>query len=1518
MATFQDAFISYSRAESKTFVVSLKEQLRAAGFLQVWLDQDDIPSATAWQQRIDDAIERSHNFIYVISPGAIASPYCRIELALAIKYGKRIIPLMHVRVPDYTEWQQQDPEGCATIRQLNWIFFHEGQDDAEQSFQKLCRLLRYCDEKTGQEQPQIKDFVHQHTALLAQALTWDRHHRQNRYLLVGTERQTAETWLQTRFEDSEPLPCTPTDLQCEFITESTKNANNLMTQVFLCHSEEDRDAAEQIRRSLLHRGITVWNYRTDIQTSQDYNTAISRGIEEADNILFLLSPHSAQSAYCQHELQQALDWHKRVIVVLAASTSPELVPESLQSLQYIDLTDNTQEADYLADESQLLKLLSTDAVYHTEHKTWLVQALKWQRQQQNPTLLLRGYNLRRAENWLKVAHSHPHPPTALHDQFIAESLRQPPDPSLDVFISYSRVDSDFARRLNDALQMQNKRTWFDQESIATGTDFQQEIYRGIESSDVFLFVLSPQSVNSPFCADEVEYAHSLNKRMVTVLHRPIDTADLHPVLAKLQWLDFREHDGDFQANFQDLLRTLDTDREHMETHTRLLLRAGEWDRKGRDESLLLRGQDLAAAENWLEAYGEVEPKPTGLQQEYIRAGRAKQEAQAAAEKKLRRGALIGAMAAVAGILVGVGSFWFAWTKQRTANASIRAADERIAEADVRVAEANTKVQEANQQAEDANQQTEEAKQDQLKAQTAAEQAAQAQQTAEARAREADGKAQSAAVAQQQAETKAQAAEVAAQNADAKAQNAEVRAREADNKTAAAEKAQQLAQTGTRLEQAGIAALNRLEFDAVGALLNALKAGKELNEIAANEGFKAISDYPAASPMLALQQVKSQVANDRLFAHKGPVNSAAFSPDGLRVVTSSEDGTVRVWQAESGVPIAVLETSPGNSFGNPVVSQDGQRAVTMEEGIARVLQVETGNHIADLGDPESLILSATFSPDGRRVITVPYDGPAQVWQVETGKLIAVLKGHGNIVRSAAFSPDGQRVVTTSDDGTARVWQVKTGKLIAVLEGHMDPVTSAVFSLDGQQVVTTSDDRTARVWQAETGAEIAVVEGLFANAAFSPDGQLVVVTPLIGLTAEVWQAETGELVAVLEGHRNIVRSAAFSPDGQRVVTTSDDRTARVWEAKTGELIAVLGHRDVVTSAGFSPDGQRVVTASGDGTARVWQVETDDPMSVLEHYDSSADAAFSGDGQRVITVSEDRRAQVWQAETGDLIATFEDLDSGIYSFRAVLSPDGQRVITVSDYMARVWQVDTEEQLAALEGAFKSAEFSPDGQRVITVSDYLAQVWQVDTEAELAAFDHEAFITSAELSPDGQRIVITSEDGTAQVWQIENRKLIASLEGHGSTIYSAKFSPNGQRIVTASEDGTARVWQVETGNPIAVLEGHDDSVYNASFSSDGQQVFTISEDGTVRVWDLKGRQLAIYNNSSNVFNPNYDIETLPELIAWGCQWLHNYLEYGQATNADRALCGLPSRPEEADDSAQFQSSLGQAAGLVAVRWPE
>ncbi|HEY9606778.1 MAG TPA: TIR domain-containing protein [Allocoleopsis sp.] len=629
MNTLFDAFISYGRADSKAFTTELHTRLVEQG-LNVWFDQNDIPLGVDFQNQIDEGIARADNFIFIISPHSVNSAYCRKEIVQALKHNKRIIPIMHVeqisretwdeRNPNRTteEWKAYKEQGLHTsyqnmhpaIGKINWINFREGIDDFETALANLLNLLR-----------KHSDYVRQHTQFLDKALEWDRHQQRSQYLLIGEDRVQAESWLRVRFKDEQP-PCEPTDLHCEFITESTKNAHNLMTQVFLCYATKERGIMEKIAKTLRREGFTIWTNRNDIQTGIRFQDEINEGIEAADNLVYLISPDSIRSKYCQDELEHAFAHNKRIISLLVKPTDLEQIPPKLSALQFIDCTGYQDTQEYRFSPDKLLNALHQDAHYYEQHKTLLVKALKWQRQNRNPSILLRGHYLQQAQAWLKIAKQRTeYLPLPLHEEFIDESSRQPPNTSLEVFISYSRTDSDFARQLNDALQSQGKTTWFDQESIAPGSDFQQEIYRGIESADNFLFVISPSSVNSPYCADEVEYAASLNKRFVTVLHRTVSPKDLHPSLASVQWIDFKKHGGDFYANFSHLIRTLDIDREHVQVHTRLLTRAMEWERQGRDDSFLLRGKDLEASQQWLERWINKEPAPTELQNEYILASR---------------------------------------------------------------------------------------------------------------------------------------------------------------------------------------------------------------------------------------------------------------------------------------------------------------------------------------------------------------------------------------------------------------------------------------------------------------------------------------------------------------------------------------------------------------------------------------------------------------------------------------------------------------------------------------------------------------------------------------------------------------------------------------------------------------------------------------------------------------------------------------------------------------------------------
>ena len=552
----------------------------------------------------------------------------------------------------------------------------------------------------------------------------------------------------------------------------------------------------------------------------------------------------------------------------------------------------------------------------------------------------------------------------------------------------------------------------------------------------------------------------------------------------------------------------------------------------------------------------------------------------------------------------------------------------------------------------------------------------------------------------------------------------------------------------------------------------------------------------------------------LSGHSAQLRSAAFSPDGTRIVTASHDKSARIWERDSG-----RET------------------------------LELVGHTASVEQAE-------FSPDGARVLTASWDKTARVWDAKTGAQILVLRGHTDQLRSAAFSPDGRRIVTGSFDNTARVWDAETGRELLTLSGHSDRVACARFSPDGRRVVTASVDKTARIWDAATGREIARLSGhtdSVLHAAFSPDGKRVV-TAAEDKTARIWDLSSARELMVLR-HAQQVNSAEFSPDGLHVVTASDDPGAHIWDVATGkELMVMKGHRAVVATAVFSPDGQQVVTASEDKTARVWSVATGPPVQILNGHRSAVESAqFSSDGRQVITASDDRTARIWDAATGREVMALVGHERGVWT--ASFSSDGARVVTASnDGTSRIWDAASGRQTTLLAGhyyAVESAQFSPDGRLAATASfDKTARIWEVASGRPIIVFrGHNDRVSGVAFSPDGRRVATASLDKTVRIWDAASGAQLLVIDGHSDPVFTAAYSPDGRRLVTASLDMTARIWDSGTGNEIMMLSGHSQVVGTAMFSSDGRRVVTASPDRTARIWDADtGQQLMVFPHPDSV----------------------------------------------------------------------
>ena len=189
----------------------------------------------------------------------------------------------------------------------------------------------------------------------------------------------------------------------------------------------------------------------------------------------------------------------------------------------------------------------------------------------------------------------------------------------DLFISYSRRDQEFVRRLHGALKDRGKDAWVDWEDIPPTAKWRDEIRAAVAASDAFGFVLTPDSLKSAICDEELQLALEQNKRIVPLLRRPPDGLAVPDELAAHNWIFFSE-DDQFATGLQTLVEALETDVERTHLHTRLLVRADEWEARGRDNSRLLRGSDLRDAEAFLDEV-DVQPEPTALQHEYVAASR---------------------------------------------------------------------------------------------------------------------------------------------------------------------------------------------------------------------------------------------------------------------------------------------------------------------------------------------------------------------------------------------------------------------------------------------------------------------------------------------------------------------------------------------------------------------------------------------------------------------------------------------------------------------------------------------------------------------------------------------------------------------------------------------------------------------------------------------------------------------------------------------------------------------------------
>ena len=287
-------------------------------------------------------------------------------------------------------------------------------------------------------------------------------------------------------------------------------------------------------------------------------------------------------------------------------------------------------------------------------------------------------------------------------------------------------------------------------------------------------------------------------------------------------------------------------------------------------------------------------------------------------------------------------------------------------------------------------------------------------------------------------------------------------------------------------------------------------------------------------------------------HTDRVTGVAHLPDGRRIITCSPDGSLRLWEIESGTQI--------------------------------------GDDWRDGGKEE--VWSIALSPNSKTVASGSRDGKVRLWDVETKKVAAKWSGHIEAAGSLCWSVDGERVVSGSNDGTIRVWDVQSGNTVLgpINTGRL-LVYAVIYSPDRTKIATGGyREHAFKIWDAETGNLLSIIghDSTVLSLAWTSDQKKLIAGAYASIS--IFDTTTWQEIAILEGHTRYVNALSLFQNDHLLASVSFDETARLWNLDTNLPVGPpLQHQAAIQGGAISADGKLLVTCCGDKNAYVWDIHT-----------------------------------------------------------------------------------------------------------------------------------------------------------------------------------------------------------------------------------------------------------------------------------------------------------------------------------------
>jgi WD40 repeat protein/serine/threonine protein kinase len=620
----------------------------------------------------------------------------------------------------------------------------------------------------------------------------------------------------------------------------------------------------------------------------------------------------------------------------------------------------------------------------------------------------------------------------------------------------------------------------------------------------------------------------------------------------------------------------------------------------------------------------------------------------------------------------------------------------------------------------------------------------------------------------------------------------------------------------------------------------------------------------------------------LVGHEESVTGVVFSPDGTKIISSSKDKTVRIWDARTGIELMVLHGHADRVLGVAVSPDGNSIASAGADASVRIWNAKTGGLIRKIQVPESIVTCVAFSQDSHMVACGTRNpGAVHLWKLTDGVESFQIVCDPAAVKDVMFGLDNQvlvGLVRGEEGGRLIAWKTRDGQRhfdvhlnwmqVLKIQPGPDAASFWLISLGWCGQARNWTDGLEAPGRNETGGFPLSHHGDWFTSASKPNS--------IALWKQGALSSTGRPSSVLT-HPQDITCIGVSPDDTLIATGSSDRSIRIWDLGRGRFAGQLqlpGSSDIKTGLGFSPDGANIAVLSRSGQLDTWSASTG-----LHNFASdgkaggASDLVYSPDGEQIVAGS-DSFMFVWDSHTGRVLA-MEPIPCRPEALS--FSLDGVKLASLHRGRIRIWDRKNQsvDWLESKTGKFSGIAFNPNSGELLSADEKgVLRLWNTILRSEIRS--HESpFAAPGSLCyvPDG-RALAGHTGPFVLVFRLGSSKEWMELRGHQTNINKVGWLAHGKTLVSVSDDrsvrvwdpaagelqvqfrcstriaslavdslrdsfatcgddGSCRVWMGSSETSVVEIYAHQGLVNGIALSADGELLASGGEDGTIRTWD-------------------------------------------------------------------------------------